>query len=196
VGYDIHPFKLTAWVMHILITGASGSGTSTLAAALAEATHSRLLDTDDYFWLPGDPPNQHKRKKSERGAELLKDLLISEDVIVAGSVIDWGSDIENAFDLVVFLYLATEIRLARIKVREETRFGKVDPAFLDWAAQYDAGTADGRSLEGHRRWLNERKCEVLRLEGDCSVEERLQKVLSTVEKMSRQTDQSGLMPKI
>ena len=181
--------------MHILITGASGSGTSTLAAALAEAMHARFLDTDDYFWLPGDPPYQQKRPKNERGALLIKDLHTGDDAVVAGSVIDWGADIENAFDLIVFLYLPTDIRLARIKVREENRYGKVDPAFLVWAAQYDAGTAEGRSLEGHRRWLRDRTCEVLYLEGDYSVEQRLQKVLATLSNMHSKIARSDTTPK-
>jgi hypothetical protein len=57
-----------------------------------------------------------------------------------------GEALEHAFDLVVFLYVPTPIRLARLKLREERRFGKTDPEFLEWAAQYDAGTAEGRSL--------------------------------------------------
>ncbi len=164
--------------MHILITGAAGSGTSTLAAALSDAIQARFLETDDYFWRPTDPPYQDKFNEDERRSALLKDLRASPDAVVAGALIDWGRELEDAFDLVVFLYLPTEIRLARLKLREELRFGKADPAFLAWAAQYDEGTAEGRSLERHRHWLKSRKCPVLYLEGDFSVEDKLQRLLA------------------
>ncbi|MFC7288302.1 AAA family ATPase [Herminiimonas glaciei] len=164
--------------MHILITGAAGSGTSTLAAALAEATHATFIETDDYFWLPSDPPYQHKRAEAERGGVLLQDIRSKPDAVVAGSLIGWGQELEDVFDLVVFLYIPTELRLARLKLREEHRFGKADPEFLAWAAQYDEGTAEGRSLERHRQWLGMRKCTVLYLEGDLTTEERLQRVLA------------------
>jgi adenylate kinase family enzyme len=163
--------------MHILITGAAGSGTSTLAAAIADASHATFIETDDYFWLPSDPPYQHKREEAERAAALLQDIRRQPNAVVAGSLIDWGQELEDVFNLIVFLYIPTELRLARLQLREERRFGKADPEFLAWAAQYDAGTAEGRSLERHRLWLNQRKCRVLCLEGDLTTEERLQGVL-------------------
>lgn len=166
--------------MHILITGAAGSGTSTLAAALADATQAKFLETDDYFWRPSEPPYQHKRDEVERGLALLQDLRANQKTAVAGSLIGWGQDLENAFDLVIFLYLPTTIRLARLQAREELRFGKANPEFLAWAAQYDEGTAEGRSLERHRLWLKSRTCPVLYLEEDISTEERLQQILATL----------------
>ncbi|MFI5445108.1 AAA family ATPase [Polaromonas sp. UC242_47] len=164
--------------MYILITGAAGSGTSTLAAAFSEAAPSRHLETDDYFWRPSDPPYRDKYDEEERCLALLQDLRSSPSSVVAGSLIGWGDDLEDAFDLVVFLYLPTAIRMARLQLREERRFGKADLAFLTWAAQYDAGTAEGRSLERHRHWLKQRKCPVLYLEGELSTEEQLQRILA------------------
>ena len=164
--------------MKILITGAAGSGTSTLANAIAEATQTHALETDDYFWRPTNPPYQVKFEPEERCARLLKDLRARPETVVAGAVMAWGEALEHAFDLVVFLYVPTPIRLARLKLREERRFGKADPDFLEWAAQYDAGTAEGRSLEKHRQWLQNLRCPVLYLEGDGTVEARLQSVLA------------------
>jgi len=164
--------------MHILITGAAGSGTSTLAAAVAGATHARLLETDDYFWRPTDPPYQQRFENEERLAALLSDLRASSDTVVAGALMGWGKALEDAFDLVGFLYVPTATRLARLQLREERRFGKADPEFLAWAAQYDEGTAEGRSLARHRQWLAARSCKVLHLEGDDTVDVRLQAVLA------------------
>ncbi|MGV6398078.1 AAA family ATPase [Pseudomonas caspiana] len=163
--------------MYILITGAAGSGTSTLGHELSEELSVRHLEADDYFWHPTEPPYQQHVAKEQRCAMLLADLRAAPYAVVSGSVMDWGKDLENIFDLVVFLYVPSEIRLARLKWREEQRFGVAKPEFLAWAAQYDSGTAPGRSLRRHREWLEQRRCEVLRLEGDLSREGRIVAVL-------------------
>lgn len=165
-------------IMHILITGAAGSGTSTLAEAVSDATQSQFLEADEYLWYQSNPPYQHKRDEFERTAGLLKDLRARQHSVVAGSLVGWGQELEDAFDLVVFLYLPSEIRIARLKKREERLFGKANPEFLAWAAQYETGTAGGRSLERHRQWLKLRKCPVIYLEGDLSTEVQLQRVFA------------------
>jgi adenylate kinase family enzyme len=38
--------------MRILITGASGCGTTTLGRALADKLRLPFFDVDDYYWLP------------------------------------------------------------------------------------------------------------------------------------------------
>ena len=52
--------------MLIHIMGASGSGTSTLAAALSQRLAFVHLDADDYYWLATDPPFTNKRDPRER----------------------------------------------------------------------------------------------------------------------------------
>jgi adenylate kinase family enzyme len=49
-----------------LITGALGSGTTTLARSVANRLHLTALDTDNYFWLPTSPPFVDKREPNER----------------------------------------------------------------------------------------------------------------------------------
>jgi hypothetical protein len=152
--------------MRILITGASGSGTSTLGAALARAWDARFLDSDDYFWLPGDPPFVEKRPAQERLGKILVDLQPSVRAVVAGCVMDWGEALENSFDLVVFLQVPTPLRLECLQQRELARYGRVDTEFLAWAALYDEGPQQGRSLARHNAWLGRRHCPVVRLEGE------------------------------
>lgn len=173
--------------MHILITGAPGSGTSTLGRDLSLALSARHLESDDYQWLPTDPPYQQMVAKEQRGAALLADVNAGADTVVSGSIMAWGKALEDVFDLVVFLYIPSDIRLARLKLREEERFGTAKPEFLAWAAQYDSGTEPGRNLQQHREWLELRRCEVFRLEGDLSEAGRLSAVLAVVEKLRCQT---------
>src|SRR5580698_7085733 len=159
--------------MLILITGASGSGTSTLGAALAKELGIAHLEADDYYWLPTVPPFTTKRDHAERLVSVLRDVRAKQSAVMAGSIMDWGLELENAFDLIVFLYLDAAIRVERLRKRETEFLGKVDEEFLEWAAQYDEGVLGGRSLAKHQAWLSARTCRVLKLRGDLSVRERV-----------------------
>ena len=84
---------------------------------------------------------------------------------------------EDCFDLIVYLYIPSPVRLARLRERENSRYGNVDQEFIDWAARYDEGDLKVRSRLLHETWLQERCCDVLRLEGDMSVEDRMEAIL-------------------
>lgn len=167
----------------ILITGAAGSGTTTLATVLARELRMTHLEAGDCFWLLSDPPYQHRVDSEQRHENLLSDMRSHKRTVVAGSIMRWGAQLENVFDLVVFLYLPAHLRLPRLEAREAARFGKVNSEFLAWAADYDNGSA-GRSLIRHQEWLSNRACPVLKLEGDMSVKDRLASVLGAVDALS------------
>ncbi len=175
---------------HIHILGASGSGTSTLARAIADFAGYRPLDTDDFYWQPSDPPFQKKRPVSERIA-LLRDALAAPGVcVLAGSLCGWGDSVIPFFDLVVFLELDPALRLSRLRQRELSRYGQERiasggdrhaqyVAFMDWAAQYDAGGIEVRSRQLHEEWLAQlpTTLPVLRLNSARSVDELVAAVL-------------------
>jgi adenylate kinase family enzyme len=169
----------------ILITGASGSGTTTLGRALATRLRCAFYDADDYYWLPTDPPFRCKQDPAIRASRLLQALQNATPTVLAGSILSWGVELEDSFSLIVFLTVPAEIRVVRLREREIQRFGLVDPAFLAWAAQYDAGTLEGRSLSKHEAWLAKRSCPVLRIDGDMSTECRLAQVLGVLKESSQ-----------
>lgn len=166
--------------MRIHLTGASGTGTTTLGAALAVVLDAAHLDADEFYWLPSDPPFQHKRAAEQRLAALHAGLQAAPRAVLSGSIVGWGPDVEDAFDLIVFLQLDSAIRVERLRQREMARLGHADPAFLEWAAQYDVGPPEGRSLAKHQRWLAARRCPVLTLAGDLSVAERVARVREAI----------------
>lgn len=172
--------------MRIHITGASGSGVTTLGAALAAKLGIPAVDADTFYWVPTQTPFTQKRDRDERLAMALRELAKSRDAVFSGSCLDWGAELEDSFDLVVFLYLETAVRLERLRLRELKVLGHVDEEFLSWAAQYDAGTATGRSLTRHRAWLAARRCPVVELHGDLSVEERVSRVLDALAALSEE----------
>ena len=181
--------------MRVLITGASGSGTTTLGKTLAQICHAQFFDSDDYFWVPSDPPYQEQVSREERLTQILKELGACQKAVVSGSVMGWGEPLESSFSLVVFLQVPTHIRLERIKIRELARFGKINPAFLEWAAQYDEGPPEGRSLVKHNAWLNKLHCPVVRLVGKLSQSEQLELIAKAVPntKVERDSQQAALV---
>jgi adenylate kinase family enzyme len=174
----------------IHITGASGSGVTTLGAALAERLGAPQFDVDDFFWLPSDPPFMQKRPVAER-LELLTERLVGEKWILSGSLVGWGDPFMPCFDAVVFLYAPSDVRMARLRAREFARYGEaIEPggamhensrAFLDWAARYDEPHFEGRSLAIHNRWLAKQSAPVLRLDGTAPTADQVKTVIAHFE---------------
>ena len=168
--------------IHVL--GASGSGTTTLGRAIAQAFGHAHLDTDDYFWEPTDPPYQVIREPAARRALLGAALDAHPRWVLTGSLCGWGDVFIPRFDLVVFLFVPHAIRLARLLERERCRFGTDALApggamhahhetFMAWAAGYDDGGDDTRSRRVHERWLAALPCPLIRLEGPLSLADQM-----------------------
>jgi adenylate kinase family enzyme len=166
------------------VTGASGSGTSTLGRALAEAIGGRHLDTDDYFWFPTDPPCQEIRPIEERLPLLEADADPGGRWALSGSLCGWGDPLIPRFEKVILLSAPTPLRLERLRRRELKRFGAAVLAeggshheghagFMAWAALYDEGGLEVRSRTLHETWLEELSCPVLQLDGTLPLTELL-----------------------
>ena len=109
---------------HIVhIYGPCGSGTSTLGREIGRRLGFRFLDTDDFFWLPTDPPYTQKRPLEERLALLEEELDKPGNVVLSGALIPWGNPLIPRFTLVVRLEAETQLRLERLKARERADFG-------------------------------------------------------------------------
>lgn len=173
------------------ITGASGSGTTTLGRALADALAIPHHDTDDYYFLPTSPPFQEKRPVEDR-LRLMQEVFLDRDSwVLSGSIHDWSGPIEERFDLVVYLWVPGDLRVERLRERETLRFGldAVSPGgwrheetewFLEWASHYDDGTREGRSRPRHEAWLAGLTCPVLRLNGEERTESLVRQALAAL----------------
>jgi adenylate kinase family enzyme len=173
----------------IHITGASGSGTTTLGQSLASRLHFAFFDADDYFWKPTEMPYTEKRSREERLSMLLQDLEVNPGHVLSGSICGWGRQLEASFDLVVFLVIAKEVRMKRLIDRETRRFGRVDPSFIEWAARYDDGDTSIRSRALHESWLAELACNVLRLPGDMPINDLVDAICTNVTQSPRPINQ-------
>ena len=171
----------------IHIVGASGSGTTSLAAELAGRYGHRHLDTDDFYWRRTDPPFREKRPPEERLASLGTTFQEAKRWVLSGSLCGWGDPLIPEFELVVFLLVPTPVRLARLRAREIERYGRqaIAPGgalheahveFLEWAGRYDTGDPEMRSRAMHEAWLAALPCSVVRLEGDLSIVEQRERI--------------------
>lgn len=165
----------------IHITGASGSGVSTLGAALAARLGCVQLDTDSFYWLPTEPPFRQRREVAQRLAMLEAAFEAAcAGWVLSGSLDGWGDPLIPRFERVIFLSAPTEVRLARLAERERQRHGVAAIApggdqhanhldFLAFAAAYDTGQFTsalvGRHRARHEAWLARLPCAVVRLDG-------------------------------
>ena len=113
----------------IHITGASGSGVTTLGGALAARLGAAHLDTDSFDWLPTDPPFHQRRPVADR-LEMMERAFAAADYgwVLSGSLDGWGDAFIPRFSIVVFVYTPHDVRMARIHGREEARWRSRDPA--------------------------------------------------------------------
>ena len=170
----------------IHIVGASGAGTSTLGQALEQHGY-KWLDTDNYFWLPTDPPFVHSRSRDECTALLKAAIEENPKCVISGSLCGWGDVFIPKFNLVVFVDTPTDIRIERLEKRETERFGKRIRAggdmhdnhreFIEWAKTYDTAGADQRSRALHEEWFKRLSCPLLRVDGTKSVDELLKRIV-------------------
>ncbi len=160
----------------IHITGAAGCGVTTLGAALAERLGITQFDTDDYYWMPTVPPFRQKRDIPDRLRLLHAEFSTHPGWVLSGAMESWGDPLVPLLDLIIFMQVPTPVRLERLRARESIEHGAANCAsggwrheeteeFLEWAAHYEDGTREGRTLQRHEDWLATVTCPVLRLNG-------------------------------
>lgn len=164
--------------------GAAGSGTSTLGHSLSKVLPHTHLDTDDFFWIT---KFTEQRQVPERRKMLKIDFSLYEKWILSGAICGWGDSFKSYFDLLIFLWVPQNTRLDRLQQREFQRYGneilvggsKYDQSkfFLEWASLYDNAGMEVRSKTLHEHWMADLTCPILRIEGDYSVEERVNIIL-------------------
>jgi adenylate kinase family enzyme len=160
---------------------------TTLGRALAARLGAVHIDTDDHLWEATDPPYQRKRERSERRRLMAAEQARSGRWVVSGTLDSWAEGIARDAELIVFLEAPTDVRLARLREREQARFGdtllpggamhETHREFIEWAAQYESGAQPGRSRPKQERWLAGLSAPVLRLDSTRPVDDLVSEVL-------------------
>lgn len=170
----------------IHIFGASGSGTTTLGKRISERYGLYHLDADDYIWLQTDPMFTQKREPNQSLYLLSQDLIKYANVVISGTLINWGIKLIPKIDLAIRIEASTEIRLKRIQIREHEMFGtRIDKggdmylqhlAFLERAACFDTGDENVRSRVRYDKWEKLYQCAVITLNGNLEVDENMKRL--------------------
>ncbi len=174
-------------MVRIHILGASGSGATTLGEALAGTLGTVHLDTDDFFWMPTDPPYTTPRDVEARVSMLQDQATPDTGWVLSGSALKWAKPLEPLYQLIVFLRIDPVIRMERIRRREAGRYGdRILPGgdmaeksreFLEWTEGYDTAGPDRRSLAAHEAWLASQTAPILRLDSARPVGELVEEVV-------------------
>lgn len=172
-------------VIHIF--GASGSGTTTLGKKICEELGYTQMDTDDYFWMPTEPKFTHKRPIKERVELMKNDINKSDNVVISGSLTDWGDELIPYFTLAIRIEMRQSVRIERLKKREKERYGsRIEPDgdlykqhidFIEWAKSYDDGGLDIRSKALHDELQKSFRCKVLYLDGEDELDDKFEEVI-------------------
>ena len=176
--------------MRINVLGASGSGASTSGRAVAKALSLPYFDGDDYYHAPSDPPFQNPREPQARHDMLVADLAPLDSWVLAGGLVGWDPQPQLGLTLVVFLWVPIELRMERLRIRERELFGArlleggdmftTHQEFLAWAAGYDVGDIEGKTLQRHEAFLAQQTCRVVEVRGVHTVEHITAQVLKAV----------------
>ena len=178
----------------IHVFGAPGSGVTTLGRALAQTLNIPHFDTDDYHWFTNDAlPYRRRRNPEHRRNLMTQDFETHQNWVLSGALCGWGDVFIPKFEAVVYCWLPSKLRLARIQARELGRYGaeslapggdlhSVFEKFCTWAVAYDEDSSNIRSRAQELAWLDQLPCPVLRLESEQSVNTSVEIVLNFLNK--------------
>ncbi|AHG20545.1 hypothetical protein Z042_13605 [Chania multitudinisentens RB-25] len=172
----------------IHIMGASGSGTTSIAARLGNITGYQHIDTDDIYWQDTTPPFSVARECPERQRRLLSALTANRQWVLSGSLCGWGDRFIPFFDLVVYVHVQNDIRIERIKKREWARYGEaIAPGgeynekfqhFITWASAYETSTTVSRNAFKHKIWLQSVKCPVIEITNHAECDDAVKAIMA------------------
>jgi len=178
--------------IHIL--GASGSGTTTLGAAIADRLGVEHLDSDNYYWKSTPVRFSEKHPVKDRLSMIETDIANARSWVLSGSLCSWGDSLIDRFTHVIFLQTPWEIRMPRLLIREEQRYEGIDSehradqqtigkAFLEWAERYETAGLEQRSLKSHEQWLSTLPDPtiLIRLQGDQPIDSLVDAVIESLD---------------
>ena len=92
-----------------------------------------------------------------------RDLNSSPHWVLSGSVTGWYDELVSVFDLIVFVYVPTDIRMERLRRREAERYGdailpgnsrhQASAEFIEWASAYDVSSGVKSYITAVWHWI-------------------------------------------
>jgi len=184
--------------MGIAIFGLNGAGKSTLTHALAKKLNFYEIDVEDYYFpeqresrrkalenngvcntdSTGEFPYSNAKSKAEVQETLLKDIKEHFDFILSGVNLNWCEEILSEIEIAFWVKAPLEIRLERIRSREEKRFGDRACPGGDMYEQQEEfrRVVAGREEASLEECVKKLTCEVHVLDGTIPTEQNMEKI--------------------
>lgn len=110
-----------------------------------------------------------------------EDIQQHDNVVISGSIADWGNELIPLFTLAIRVETDTNIRLERLKKREKEKYSSLidiggdmyenHVEFINWAASYDDGGINKRSKVKHDEWQKQLTCPLIFVDGSMPIKE-------------------------
>ena len=159
----------------IIVFGAAGSGTSTIGKELARLLGFAHFDTDDFHWQKTDPPFIQIHTDHHREVLFKSAVDVCNGFVASGCMREWGEMFKPMFIMAAFVKTPTILRIKRLEKREFARYGQRilsngdlfnrHRKFIEYAASYDDGGLDMRSLASQENWAKTLPCPVICVDG-------------------------------
>jgi adenylate kinase family enzyme len=151
----------------IIICGLNGAGKTTLARELSRLLRYKHMDIEDYYFLPSEIPYTRFRTQDECNTLMLADMEQHPNFILSAVIGNFGDEIVSRFGLAVLIDVPKEVRIARVKQRDITKFGeRVLPGgdMYEQQMQFYAKIT-ARPEDYAEQWAKTLPCPVIRVDG-------------------------------
>ena len=160
----------------ICVCGLNGSGKTTLAGVLAKEFNFKHMDIEQYYFTSTDNPYLSSRTREEVERLLVKDIRQNRCFVFSAVNGDMTPEINDNYDLVVFLEVPLDMRMKRIRQRAIEKFGDRVLPGGDMYEQEEKffAYAEKRTPEKIENWLRTLSCKVIRLDGTKPIQENVE----------------------
>lgn len=164
----------------IIVCGCNGAGKSTLGKALASELDYKFEDIENYYFPKKNPEYEYaeSRTREEVAELLLADLKQYADFVLASVKADYGKEVEELFDIAVYIDVPKEVREKRVYERSYNQFGErmlpggdlyeSEKRFFDMVAQRPDDYAE--------KWLNGINIPIIIIDGTQPIKKSVEEI--------------------
>ena len=151
----------------IAVVGGNGSGKTTLGKQIADLLGYKHMDIEDYYFKKSTIPYADSRTKEEVQKLLLADIKKYDQFVLSSVNCDYGNEINSFYDCVVYINVAQEIRIQRVKQRSIAKFGNrvLEGGDMFEQEQKFFEFVTSRTMDKTDEWVYSVDCPVIYVDG-------------------------------
>ncbi len=159
----------------ICICGLNGSGKTALSSALAKELNFKHMDIENYYFSPTDTTYSSQKSREEVENLLLDDMQHNSCFVFSAVNGNISKEVNKFYDVVIYLDVPLDIRMARIRQRALDKFGNRILPSGDMYEQEEKffESAAKKSPEKIKSWLKTINCKIFHLDGTKPIDENI-----------------------